>query len=67
VCFFVFSLFLLVRMFFSLPLCEFLPLSQAAPVATVLAASREKPHVRFPEAQALCGQGPWRDSLFARF
>ena len=38
VCFSVFSLFLLVRMFFSLPLCEFLPLSQAAPVATLPSA-----------------------------
>jgi len=36
VCFSVFSLFLLVRMFFSLPPCEFLPLSQAAPVATLI-------------------------------
>jgi hypothetical protein len=38
VCFSVFSLFLLVRMFFSLPPCEFLPLSQAAPVATLPSA-----------------------------
>ncbi len=39
VCFSVFSLFLLVRLFFSsLPPCEFLPLSQAAPVATLPSA-----------------------------
>ena len=42
VCFSVFSLFLPVRMFLffssSLPPCEFLPLSQAAPVATLPSA-----------------------------